>query len=90
MDSKSTLTRPPLFPPVVYATDRSKAVVLMRILVCVALWLLPRAFRVESCLAFCCRVFQSRILFGYSIFFFFFIFCVSKKDKFNKSLVILP
>ena len=54
-DSKSALNS-----PVVYNIDRSKAVVLVLFLFCVALrFLLRRAFRVETCLALCSRVFQS-------------------------------
>ena len=49
--------------PVVYATDRSKAVVLMLFLFCVAIWLL-----LLSCLALC---------FPVVVFFFFFFFFFS-------------
>ena len=54
VDTKSALEA-----PVVYATDRSKAVVLVLFLFCVALWW----FCVESCLALCYRVFQSCLAF---------------------------
>ena len=50
--------------PVVYATDGSKAVIL--VLLCSALWLLLRACHFGSCLALCARV-----------YFFFFLVLVS-------------
>ena len=42
-------------PPVAYATDRSKAVILVLFLFCVALWFYYGAFHVESFLALCSR-----------------------------------
>ena len=48
---KSALTSPPPRPPVVYSTDRSKAVVPMLLLLFVALWFILRGdvFYVLSC-----------------------------------------
>ena len=50
--------RPIKLPPIVYATDHSKAVVLVLFLFCVALWIVLLVFHVESCLALCSRVFS--------------------------------
>ena len=61
VDSKSALNS-----PVVYNTDRSKAVVLVLFLFCVALrFVLRGAFHVETCPALCSRVFQSCLQFDH-------------------------
>ena len=52
VDNKSALN-----PPVVYATDSSKAVVPMLFLFFMALWLYYGAIHVKSCLALCSRDF---------------------------------
>ena len=60
---KICLTPPPF--PVVYATDRSKAVVPVLFLFCVALWFIPRGascFKVFPCSLSSCFVILFRIV----------------------------
>ena len=57
---KSTLNPLPAAPPVVYSTDRSKAVVHVFVLLFVALWFIVRGDLFKSHLvSFCSCVFQS-------------------------------